>query len=109
MVDKSFPNNDIIELIYKDLAGRIYLASQKKGMYIYENNILKLASQFPTQYNYLSMYHDQEGNYWLGTRENGVLFVTPQGITHYHHHNNFNASKVNNITHGTQILLVFNG
>ncbi len=93
----AFSNDELIEFIFCDNAGTMWVATPKPGLYNYSGDRFVKSTTISADFVYTVMFNDITGGYWLGTKESGLHYYSDGKTTIYNKNNGFNADKVNNI------------
>ncbi len=74
-------NNSMIEMVFQDSKGTIWIGPGEGGIYQWQENQLSIPESFSGMSDYvlLSMIEDRNGTLWLGTKDHG-LFTYKNGI-----------------------------
>ncbi len=73
---QSYSFDAIVDNYYLDKADNLWILTSK-GLYFFKDaDLASTPIRYFTNYRFVSMTQDFEGNYWLGTHSNGVFFVS---------------------------------
>lgn len=102
-ITKNTPfQSQIIEMLYKDKAGRIWMGTSQKGLFQIINNQIVTYTVFPefNNYQFLSMRETPTGEIWLGTVGKGLIRVKDGRVQYVSIQNNITPVPVNSILLG---------
>lgn len=92
-----FKNNELIEFIYADYHGNIWLAPSGTGLFKFQNGSFVMSDMVSSNIYYTRMFQDTDGGYYIGTKENGLIYHKSGSSVFYNKSNGFISNKVNHI------------
>lgn len=99
-ITKDTPFSDqVIEMLYADKGGRVWMGSSQKGLFQIINNQIVEYTVFPEfkNHHFLSMLEGKDGDVWLGTVESGIIRIRKEKAQYVTLENNISPSPVNSL------------
>lgn len=91
--------SQIVEMLYTDKLGQVWMGSSQKGLYQIINKQVVHYTVFPEfdQYQFLSMLEAKNGDIWLGTVEKGLIRIRNGKVTYFTHEKRYHTGPVNSL------------
>ncbi|MBN2617330.1 MAG: hypothetical protein JXR64_03335, partial [Spirochaetales bacterium] len=102
-----FKNTELIEFLYADLDGNIWLGTSEVGLLKYVDNSFILSDMVPPNIYYTRMLQDTDGGYYIGTKENGLIYSKNGKSDYFNKNNGFISNKVSHIMKDKSGLIWF--
>lgn len=91
--------NSMIELVFQDHSGAIWVGPGDGGVFKFENGrfISPPPLQALSKSVLLSMLQDREGNIWLGTKDHGLFILREGNLTRFDDRDGIKAKTINSL------------